>query len=282
MTLPLQLRGGGLHQALVGPDDEPGHPERRESLALLDRGQEDRGDLAVAQGRGDDAPAGLGHGRIADIGDAERLAEIGPADEQPVDAGRRGDLLHLRQPAGAFDLAHHDGGVAMADGLGRAELAVGGVARRVRQAAPATLEAGAGDDLARLGGAVDAWHHDPVGAHVERRHDEGRGAVGDADEQRQSAGASRHEHHVERGPVERRVLGVDHAEIEAGTAEKLGDDRMRGLDEGAGPEPAGARLLAQCAHDAAPTACEALIAYSGRQGVKTSRFSTGSSPTTTA
>lgn len=57
-----------------------------------------------------------------------------------------------------------------------------------------------------------------------------------------------HEHQVERRSVERRVLSVDHAEIEPRATENLGDDRMRDLDEGAVQGQAGVRLLAQYVH----------------------------------
>ena len=77
-------------------------------------------------------------------------------------------------------------------------------------------------------------HHQAGGTKIQYLQDAWSGFVRYAHQEWQTGGASGQHQQIKCVAIERRVLGVDHRERQAGAAEYLDYLRMRGLDEGAG------------------------------------------------
>ncbi len=213
--------------------------------------------------------------------------QVGRADEQAIDARHGRDGGRLGHGAGAFDL-HDDRGVRVAGEqvLGHAAGAVAPGARGIAEAPGSALAvARRAHHLFGDAGIVHMRHHHPARAEVQRLLYGRRARIGHADQDRQRAGMGGEQAAVQALRTERRVLGVEHERVHPRGGQHL-HRLVRGrLHEG--------RHQAVARQDAAAQPCRggrtgrqgmedaAHARYSGRAGVKTSRLSTGSSPTTT-
>src|SRR5579863_2194899 len=124
-------------------------------------GQDPRG-LSAHAARVGDGPHPLRIGRVVEVPETpERLAQVGRADEEHVDAVHRPDRLRGLERFWALDLDHHQQKVCHVLHRSRSAAERRTAVHEGHAAGPGRWIARRGHRGARLFGRVDARHHDP-------------------------------------------------------------------------------------------------------------------------
>lgn len=188
----------------------------------------------------DDGADGLDNARMLAALDAEGHGEIGAPDEQQIDAVDRRDRVETLERRGILDLAPERApGIRTRGMAGRVAQAEAARSRGWREAAAAADVEGFGNGCRGDRLVDDMRDHDAGDAEIEHPSAQARFERGQAHETRDRRGAPSQCEAIDRLDTERRMLGVDDREIEAGTPAYFDRIGRPELQEGAGERRVG-------------------------------------------